>query len=432
MIVRNEEKNLPVCLESVKGLFDEIVIVDTGSTDRTKEIAKSYGAKVIDFTWIDDFSAARNRSLDEATGQWIFWLDADHFIDKANYNKLKKLFSELGDENIAYVVCEISHSSQWITDSTVHVRLFKNDPRIRWVYPVHEQLQNSLNALNIPPKNLDILIQHTGYIDPATQKRKVERNIAILEKERREHPQEPAILAHALFDLARSYRGTGKLQEALEAIVEASHINKEQNIYYSKVYWEMALIYQALERWEEALKAYQKLKEIKPKLADLYFQESLVYEQMGDLKKAQACLQVISDPQALFRTDDPHLGVKIYYQMAVLCYKQGETGKAEKYLKSALQLDPSHTNAWIGLAQLFASQGRSIEALAASHRAQYLSSHFVDAVYWESIAWSRLGYPENATECLKHYLQRGGDFNRILNTAIINIAEIHRQIQGHA
>ena len=67
MIVRNEEDNLPHCLESVQGLFDEIVVVDTGSTDRTKEIAREFGAKVFDFAWVDDFAAARNESLARAT-----------------------------------------------------------------------------------------------------------------------------------------------------------------------------------------------------------------------------------------------------------------------------------------------------------------------------------------------------------------------------
>ena len=77
MIVKNEEANLPACLESVRGLFGEIIIVDTGSTDRTKEIALQHGAKVFDFPWVDSFSAARNECLRHATRQWIFWMDAD-------------------------------------------------------------------------------------------------------------------------------------------------------------------------------------------------------------------------------------------------------------------------------------------------------------------------------------------------------------------
>jgi glycosyltransferase involved in cell wall biosynthesis len=80
MIVKNEERNLSHCLESVRGVFDEIIIVDTGSTDGTKAIAREFGAKVLDFPWIDDFSAARNVALTHATGDYAFWLDADDVI----------------------------------------------------------------------------------------------------------------------------------------------------------------------------------------------------------------------------------------------------------------------------------------------------------------------------------------------------------------
>ena len=77
MIVKNEQENLPTCLASVEGIFDEIIVVDTGSTDRTKEIACEFGAKVFDFEWVDSFAAARNEVLAHATGDYAFWLDAD-------------------------------------------------------------------------------------------------------------------------------------------------------------------------------------------------------------------------------------------------------------------------------------------------------------------------------------------------------------------
>lgn len=86
MIVKDEEEALPGCLESVRGLVDEIIVVDTGSKDRTPEIAKKYGAKVFSFRWINDFAAARNESLRHATGDYIFWLDVD---DRVRLKKRK-------------------------------------------------------------------------------------------------------------------------------------------------------------------------------------------------------------------------------------------------------------------------------------------------------------------------------------------------------
>ena len=83
MIVKNEQENISACLGSVRGLFEEIVVVDTGSTDRTMEIAHEFGARVFDFVWVDDFAAARNAALARATGDYAFWLDADDVVDPA-------------------------------------------------------------------------------------------------------------------------------------------------------------------------------------------------------------------------------------------------------------------------------------------------------------------------------------------------------------
>jgi GT2 family glycosyltransferase len=95
MIVKDEENNLPHCLESVRGVFDEIVVVDTGSTDRTIEIARSFGAEVFEFAWIDDFAAARNEALAHATGDYAFWLDADDVVDPPEREKLIALLGSL-------------------------------------------------------------------------------------------------------------------------------------------------------------------------------------------------------------------------------------------------------------------------------------------------------------------------------------------------
>jgi Glycosyl transferase family 2 len=95
MIVRDEEKNISACLGSVRGLFDEIVVVDTGSKDRTRGIAREFGARVFDFVWVDDFAAARNAALGRATGDYAFWLAADDVIDPPEREKLKRLLGGL-------------------------------------------------------------------------------------------------------------------------------------------------------------------------------------------------------------------------------------------------------------------------------------------------------------------------------------------------
>src|SRR6516225_959689 len=107
MIVRDEERYLAGCLESVADLVDEIIVVDTGSTDSTPDIARRFGARVSHFQWVDDFSAARNESLRHATGEWIFWLDADERLDAPNRSKFQQLLATLGDQNAAFEMAVI-------------------------------------------------------------------------------------------------------------------------------------------------------------------------------------------------------------------------------------------------------------------------------------------------------------------------------------
>src|SRR5579885_2980294 len=104
MIVKNEAAALGRCLASVRDIVDEIIVVDTGSSDNTKEIARQYEAKVFDFPWCDNFASARNESIRHATGQWLLWLDADEYFDDANRQRLQNLLANLPDDNTAYLM----------------------------------------------------------------------------------------------------------------------------------------------------------------------------------------------------------------------------------------------------------------------------------------------------------------------------------------
>src|SRR3954469_19752446 len=146
IIAKNEERRLGRCLSSVAKLVDEIVVVDTGSSDRTRQIAAEHGAKVIDFPWCDDFAAARNESIRYATGEWIFWLDCDHWLDEENRERLRKLFASLPNENVAYMMKWRSPSDEGGSQATLldATQLFRNDPRIRWEHRIHEQIRPAI------------------------------------------------------------------------------------------------------------------------------------------------------------------------------------------------------------------------------------------------------------------------------------------------
>lgn len=142
MIVKDEEKTLERCLSSIKDIVDEIIIVDTGSTDKTKEIAKKFNSKIYDFKWIDDFAAARNFSFSKATKEYIFWLDGDDYLDDENINNFKDLKDQL-DRSVDTVTMEYSLTRDENGQTTYSLRrnrLVKRRNGFKWIGRVHEYL----------------------------------------------------------------------------------------------------------------------------------------------------------------------------------------------------------------------------------------------------------------------------------------------------
>ncbi len=140
MIVKNEEEVLERCLDCVKDITDEIIIVDTGSSDDTKNIAKRYTNHVYDFTWIDDFSAARNYSFSKATMDYIMWLDADDVIDEENQGKLKELIANLEQTiDMVYLRYDVAFdANDHPTLCYYRERIFKRSNEYKWEGEIHE------------------------------------------------------------------------------------------------------------------------------------------------------------------------------------------------------------------------------------------------------------------------------------------------------
>ncbi|MEG0215496.1 MAG: glycosyltransferase family 2 protein, partial [Hungatella sp.] len=193
MIARNEERCLERCLKSVQGLVDEIILVDTGSTDRTKEIAASYGAKLYEFVWRDDFSAARNYALDQSDADWNLILDADEYLtegsgaDVQSYLQKQDHLGAIMIRNAYEDDHEISYGTNYTT------RLL---PRgVRYCGRIHEQADSHLPRIRLP-----WVFDHDGYLQP----HKAERNLPILLEELRENPQDSYYLYHVASTLRES------------------------------------------------------------------------------------------------------------------------------------------------------------------------------------------------------------------------------------
>jgi glycosyltransferase involved in cell wall biosynthesis len=212
MIVRNEERTLPRCLDAVRSLCAELVIVDTGSTDMTPEIASGYGAKVshFDFTFVD-FAAARNHGLKQANGEWILVLDADEILQSESLPVIEELLSR--NENAGYYLRRVNHhgnSEKTTTDYAV--RLFPNRSDYRYRGRVHETIDASILAAGGRLVRTAIRIDHDFACDPETRRAKNLRYLDILNEEIADHPSDDSRLDF----LATEYHQLGMFDKAAD------------------------------------------------------------------------------------------------------------------------------------------------------------------------------------------------------------------------
>lgn len=209
MIAKNEAATLERGLRSVAGLVSEAIVVDTGSTDDTKEVAASFGANVFDFPWVDSFAAARNEALRHATGDWIFSLDADEYLDSENREKFRALTGRL-EEGAAYMTRQRSGGVA-VPILDFGCRLFRNRPDTRWTFRVHEQILPAVGRAGHKVHFTDICIDHTGYTDPVVRAQKAQRNLRLLLLEEAEQPDNPV----TLIKLAGLYQDLGQPARAI-------------------------------------------------------------------------------------------------------------------------------------------------------------------------------------------------------------------------
>jgi glycosyltransferase involved in cell wall biosynthesis len=217
MIVRDEQQNLSECLPGIARLFDEIIVVDTGSTDATKEVARKHGATVVHFPWKDDFSAARNETPRHATGDYIFWLDADDRIDADNAKRLRTLFASLDGGLQGYMmttVCSLPHRGSEPLNLS-HLRLFRASPEVGWRHRIHEQILSSVQQLGYGIFETEIAIHHTGYKGSALWHRKLNRDLRLCRLEYAESPRNPVVL----FNFGITFLRLGDFSGGLETVL---------------------------------------------------------------------------------------------------------------------------------------------------------------------------------------------------------------------
>ncbi len=368
IIVKNEAATLDRCLASVRDLVDEIIVVDTGSSDNTKQIALQHGARVFNLPWPDSFAAARNESIRHATGQWLLWLDADEYFDDANRAKFRQLLAGLSDDNTAYVMRQRSAATNGSATLVGQVRLFRNHPAIRWDYRVHEQILPSVKQAGHAVRDTDIVIEHSGYLDPALRHRKLERNLRLLHLDMAERPNDP----FTLFNLGWAFADLGRFADAIPLLQRSLQHSHNADSITPKLYSLLTQCHRRLGQFAEAWTVCQGGHVRCPDDAELLFLKGQLCHQRGDRAAARACWMQLVDVRSAsdgtpaplifddaFSSVDAGLrGPLVRYHLAVLDREEGQFADAEKHWRAILDDTPAFHPARLGLADLYLQQKR--------------------------------------------------------------------------
>lgn len=365
MIVKNEEKFLPECLESVKGVVDQMVIVDTGSTDNTINIAKKFGAEVYNFKWCNDFSLARNESIKYATGEWIFWIDADERLINESIPELKRLL-RFEDKPVIYSV-QIRNikADNSYSLSSAH-RLFTNHKGIHFTGKIHEQVSPSAAKLFGEERKSKVQLYHLGYgVQGEEAEKKNQRNKILLERMVQESPNN----AYSHYTLGQHYGLTGKNIDALQQYKIAFKLNQFDAEMNASLLNTMSESLMKLGRMKEAInKAKQSIK-LKPIQAGGYYLLYKISSEKGEDNEAILWLKKLLHMTHRLQLEEKTISTdilidenKIRFTIGELYMKLEEPDQALTFLKKIYHSDSENIQVIEKIAAIYFEKGNYHQA----------------------------------------------------------------------
>jgi tetratricopeptide (TPR) repeat protein len=295
MIVKDEEAMLGDCLSAVAPFVDEMIIVDTGSTDRTVEIAREYGATVLEHEWTGDFSAARNVSFEAATSDWLLYLDADEVLVEGDGPRLRELTGKVWREALYLTETNLTGRIEDGTSVTHNaLRLFRNRPEYRFSGRIHEQIANTLPGyLAERFENTTVRIDHYGYLGEVREaKDKSRRNLELLEQQVADGVDTPFL--H--FNLGSEYSALDENEQALEHFEKAWTVIVADPLKttYGFLPSLCARLVKALrlcEHYEDCITRGDEVLAFLPQFTDIVFEQALAARALGDDARAVAMLE---------------------------------------------------------------------------------------------------------------------------------------------
>ncbi|MEW5993344.1 MAG: tetratricopeptide repeat protein, partial [Candidatus Zixiibacteriota bacterium] len=375
MIVKNEEELLPGCLESIRDWVDEIVIVDTGSTDRTVEIAESFGARLFHQPWEGDFSKHRNYSMEHATGEWIFIIDADERVYSEDISLIRKVLNQADYNLISINVFNVSGEGEEQVTFLPSIRFFRRKLGLKYEGIVHNLL--------VPPPGEPIMragirLKHYGYgLSPEKMKEKISRSKALLEKQIAEDPDS----AFARFNYAQLLRGEGveghpenaaKILEAAGRALQLTDPNavSERHIHVM-AHHQLAWVHFVLGEYDKAEKYCREALKIKQDYLDALLLLGQIALRQERPDRATEFFNKYLEVQARYNetceTDNiiilhPRSLPAAWYGLGLAAEQKGDRPQAHHYYRKLFETQPGFADTAVRLGRLALGDGDLAEA----------------------------------------------------------------------
>ena len=427
MITKNEEKWLKKSIDSVRHIVDEIIVVDTGSTDKTVDIAKQCGATVISFKWTDDFSAARNESLKHATKDWILVLDADEVISEKDHHKILEIITKQVDACLLiqrnYTIMEsgkgLLAETGWVPIDDFYeeakgfsgfqpnpvVRLFRNKKEYRYRYRVHEDVYPSVVEQNGVIDMVNIVVHHFHALKSHQfTNDKIKKYEELIEQQMKEYPDDTNVLQFYVNRLLRH----GQIDEAVPVLERILSINPSHGIAHKL----LGMIFLKKQQEEKALGHLANAIQSIPKDPDSYLELARYFQAKGNTKQAMKILGIATKQQVR----NPH----IYNMLGVFLLDYGHANEAIQTLEYANSEFSRHAAVILiknNLFEAYLRAGEGDKAIALLDKS--ITDMPAESTFYENLlqVYQKTGQQEKAQQLVekaqKQFSSESAEFQRL-------------------